>query len=180
MLLWKRLVLSLRDSKYLSILKIQNAFKFFKRSLKYNAEPWQGGIKPLDQSCVMLYSRIFLVLVGKPHCVLCPMGTPCNGLKVVPISHNLNLDCDRRLSSFSQNWSYYSIMASMAQWQSVVISVIICKHLTSILQFEGIVPCCQVSTYLNIHPGKLITCQHSQIQKQSNLKSSPWGKRPLE
>lgn len=114
----KRLLLSLRDSGYLSILNIQNAFKFLKRSLKFGPETWQGGIKPLEfgkTKAVMLHSRIVLVFVGMPRCTLAPTGAPWNGLKIVPINHTLNFDCDRRLPSFSQNWSYYSIMASVAQ-----------------------------------------------------------------
>lgn len=115
----------------------------------------------LDQSCNALQQNRFGVC---RNAILYtrPMGAPWNGLKIVPI----NLDWDR-LSSFSQNWSYYSIMASMAQWQSVITSVIMCKHLRCILQFEGAVTMLSVSTYLNIHPGKLINFQHSQIQRKA-------------
>lgn len=139
MLLLKRLVLSLRDSEYFSILNIQNAFKLLKRSLKFGPEPWQGGIKPLvwlDQICSAVQQNCSGVC-RNATLYTCPMKAVWNGLKIVPINHNLNHDCDRRLSSFSQNWSYYSIMASMAQWQSVVISAIICKHLTSVLLWRS-------------------------------------------
>lgn len=133
----------------------------------------------LDQSCNALWQNCSGVCRNAMQ-YPCPKGTLWNGLKIAAINHNLNLDCDRRLSSFSQNWSYYSIIISMAQWQSVVISVVICEHLTSILQSEGVATMLSVPTYLNVHPGKRITFQHFQIQKESSLKSSPWGRRLLE